>query len=322
MVPVPKDSDIMLELKRKLSMITDVLPEGSVLHYFDYPVHGNVGDLLIMQGTERFFRDYGMNVQGRYSVYDYQRLLRKGHPIPQNHVLVCHGGGNFGDIYERHQKLRDELVEYYTDHRIILMPQTIFFHDVEAEKRTFERYSQHKDVHLFVRDKRSFEIASKYLEQVYLCPDMAHQLYPIRSEIKPSKKTLHFLRTDVEASHPNSMLTDKKGADVLDWPSLISPMEHRLIRLFAKLHHSGKLDALGLHGAIQRAWYSFVDRLVAKSVRRYSEYEEIVTSRLHGHILSCLMSKENRLLDNMYGKNTGYSDMWTARLSIAKRPLS
>ncbi|MBS4162042.1 pyruvyl transferase, partial [Klebsiella pneumoniae] len=47
-----------------------------------------------------------------------------------------------------------------------------------------------------------------------------------------------------------------------------------------------------------------------KSVRFFSRYESVVTSRLHGHILSCLLQKENVVIDNSYGKNANYYNTW------------
>ena len=36
--------------------------------YFDYPLHLNVGDLLIYAGTEQFFKDYDIRIRLRRSL--------------------------------------------------------------------------------------------------------------------------------------------------------------------------------------------------------------------------------------------------------------
>jgi len=38
----------------------------------------------------------------------------------------------------------------------------------------------------------------------------------------------------------------------------------------------------------------------------------VVTDRLHGHILSFVMSVRSTVLDNCYGKNSRYATAWTA----------
>jgi Exopolysaccharide biosynthesis protein len=37
----------------------------------------------------------------------------------------------------------------------------------------------------------------------------------------------------------------------------------------------------------------------------------VVTDRLHGHILACLMDKKHVVIDNSYGKNSTYMNQWT-----------
>ncbi len=45
----------MQEIKEKLKQILKVVPPKTEICYIDYPVYNNVGDLLIMKGTEAFF---------------------------------------------------------------------------------------------------------------------------------------------------------------------------------------------------------------------------------------------------------------------------
>ena len=50
---------MMTALSDKHQTIADLIGNRS-FHYVDYPVHGNIGDLLIMHGTLAFFRRYGL----------------------------------------------------------------------------------------------------------------------------------------------------------------------------------------------------------------------------------------------------------------------
>ncbi|WP_434756657.1 polysaccharide pyruvyl transferase family protein [Paenibacillus amylolyticus] len=83
----------------------------------------------------------------------------------------------------------------------------------------------------------------------------------------------------------------------------------------------------GLKKPVSRAisqfiWMKYSDYLVHKAVRCFSDYRMIHTSRLHGHILSCLMAKPNLLIDNSYGKNSGYYRIWTHEVNTANMDSS
>ena len=38
---------------------------------------------------------------------------------------------------------------------------------------------------------------------------------------------------------------------------------------------------------------------------------------MHGHILACLVDVPNIVIDNSYGKNSGYYKQWTSRVASA-----
>ena len=75
----------MERLKERLSLITASIPKGSEVIYIDYPVHSNGGDILIMKGTEEFFKAHGIRVKARYSVLDFPDDLR----IPRAAFSFC-----------------------------------------------------------------------------------------------------------------------------------------------------------------------------------------------------------------------------------------
>ncbi|MBX4758626.1 polysaccharide pyruvyl transferase, partial [Klebsiella sp. CVUAS 8534.2] len=43
----------------------------------------------------------------------------------------------------------------------------------------------------------------------------------------------------------------------------------------------------------------------------------IITSRMHGHILSCLVNRNSKIIDNSYGKNSGYFNEWTNKTELS-----
>lgn len=299
----------MDELKNELRQILNVIPPGSNIYYVDIPVHSNGGDLLILKGTEAFFKDYGIHVRARYSVLDFPDSLL----IPKDHIIVLHGGGNFGDLYPQHQRLREKIVAEYPHHRIVMLPQTIFYKQESEFDRTAQIFNKHKDVHLYVRDTLSYKLASEKFNRccVYLSPDMAHQLWPIRHAGSPGKELLCFLRTDIEKTKEQEKLEAEGRGDYLDWSSLYSRLEQKSIKLIVRLIRKG--SGLPMHAI----WGKYSDYLVNKAIKRFGRYRNVQTSRLHGHILSCLMDKPNTLLDNSYGKNSNYYQTWTSGIKTA-----
>lgn len=301
----------MEALKNQLRQILKVIPPNSSIYYIDYPVYNNGGDLLIMKGTEAFFKDNQIRVQARYSVLDFpDRLI-----IPNDQIIVLQGGGNFGDLYPVHQKLRERIVADYPNHRIVLLPQTIFFKKESEYDRTAQIFNNHKDVHLFVRDTLTFDMATRKFDNccVYLSPDMAHQLWPILPKSAPGKELLCFFRTDIEKTSEQEQFESVSSGDYLDWASLYNRVEKKSINMIVKIMKKGSGPL-----PMQAIWGKYSDYLVDKAVKRFSGYRNVQTSRLHGHILSCLMDKPNTLLDNSYGKNSNYYNTWTSAVKSAQ----
>jgi pyruvyl transferase EpsO len=302
-----KLTESMQIIKMRLAIIGEIIPSGSQIVYLDYPVHENVGDLLIMKGTEAYFIDNGIHVRNRYCCINFRQTMK----IPEDWIIVCHGGGNFGDLYPQYQQMRERVVQAYPRNRIVVLPQTIHFKSSAEEQRSLRCFSDHADFHLFVRDEISYEKASKVLTNVYLAPDMAHQLYPLPSHPSYSKRKLALLRTDGEV-HQQDLTLPLDCDKVMDWPHLFSIADLLLLKLVVLAYSLDRL--LGNILPLTPIWYFLTDRYVTRAIRLYNEYDQIITSRLHGHILSCLMNKPSLLLDNNYGKNISYYKLWTYRL--------
>jgi exopolysaccharide biosynthesis predicted pyruvyltransferase EpsI len=68
---------VMRQLSAKVEEISVLVPPGRPVIYLDYPVHLNVGDMLIEAGTECFFKRFDMNVIVRRSAYDFGEAARR-----------------------------------------------------------------------------------------------------------------------------------------------------------------------------------------------------------------------------------------------------
>lgn len=300
----------MAVLKKELNQISKIITNKDKVAYLDYPVHSNIGDILIMKGTERFFREHRINVTCRYSRLDYSPKIE----FPSNIILTFHGGGNFGDLYPEYQKFREYCIEKYRKNKIVILPQTIHYKDPEALERASNILSMHPDLHIFVRDKRSFKIAKKYFsDYVYLAPDMAHALWPIHIPPIQTAKCLYIFRTDKERCYEKEIQVNN-GGRIADWPRILTAWDKLLVSTVITFHLINKAGPIS---PALKLWDRLSENLVNKVIRVFSNYSYIVSSRLHGHILACAMNLPNTLLDNFYGKNSSYYNAWTYRVPLS-----
>ena len=160
-------------------------------------------------------------------------------------------------------------------------------------------------------------MAQAFSNHVYLLPDMAHQLYPMRARYKrQSQHGLRISRVDDEGGAH----VDTAGLDidtVTDWPEFVGEREAH-INLFRR--GLGGFYRRGMGRAanriLVRLWIAYSARLVKDAARLFARHEFIVTDRLHGHILACLLNRKNIVLDNSYGKNSRYVAAWTQRSEL------
>src|SRR4029453_14338336 len=80
-MPKRPHAEVMDELKRKLGGISNVIPRSKPVIYLDYPMHGNIGDLLIHAGTDSFFADYNYDGIGLFSIHEFCLCHRSGKPL-------------------------------------------------------------------------------------------------------------------------------------------------------------------------------------------------------------------------------------------------
>jgi pyruvyl transferase EpsO len=309
-VPLKLNHDhLMRQLITQHDFLLDLIGNKNFI-FVDMPVYGNIGDLLIMQGTFKFFENNRIKPRLIAPIFAFDLDW-----IKPDDVVVFQGGGNFGDLYAGMQPLREKVAREKPDNRIIVLPQTIHFSSPEAMEKSAAIFRQHPDVHICVRDEHSYELAKEFTQNVYLTPDMAHHLYPIKSRPAIPHATLLLSRTDDEKSDKASL--HHSFSTITDWPKLVGKREKNF-RLFYLAMRAFYRSGMGILGNKIFAWLwpIYAQTLIQDAVNLFGRHEYIDTDRLHGHILACLMSKPHTVLDNSYGKNSRYSQLWTAHSEI------
>lgn len=305
-------ADLMDDLAARHAPLAALIGDRPI-HYVDVPMYANVGDLLIMLGTERFFERHRLRVAHRCTYFQFEPAR-----VRPGEVVVFQGGGNLGDLYRHPQAERDAGIARLPGHRIIVLPQSIHFDDPAERERTAARWRRHPDLHLGVRDRDSQAQARSFTPHVHLLPDMAHQLWPLRPPPPPGGRhgTLHFLRTDGEATGaPGAPARGHAPAGPVtraDWPAFVGRREtlYRQITRTLRVLHALRLDGPLVAPALA-AWRRHAEALLAEAAALFDRHEHLVTDRLHGHILACLLDRPHEVRDNRYGKNTRYLRDWT-----------
>lgn len=308
----------MLELKGRLRAVAERIPSGARVVLLDYPVHFNVGDLLIHMGEEAFFRDYGIDVIEQMNIGDvgrYDRVAKvftAGRRLPEvdkwvedGAVLLIHGGGNIGDIYPHYEAERHYIISRYRNAKIIIMPQSIHYGDPEIAARAAASYGAHPDLFVFVRDEPSLKVVrDQWKQDGMVVPDMAHQLWgsmPRTSQagVMPGSILVQRRRDD------ESTFAAGSAVDYFDWDDMPTRAEWFGWKAYMYSQRFGRPSYSFLPR--YRAWKALRDQLVERSVERYRRVEKIETDRLHGLILSSLLAKDVTFADNSYGKLSRYA---------------
>jgi pyruvyl transferase EpsO len=317
---------MMGELKQRLISITAAMPLSRPIVYLDYPVHDNVGDLLIHSGADAFLDDHGYEVLGRFSMHDFSRRGRYDEAAVvlkssirdldnlvarANPVLALHGGGNFGDIWPQFQMFRELIIQRYPDTPIVILPQSIHFGRVENRKRSAKILRAHRHLVIFVRDEESLDFVRQDAGgEGEIVPDMAHQLWG-RPEFAAAggAGTLVMRRRDRE-SHAGAAAAEK----YFDWRELNGETSRFTLRALRKWQIIDNPLRHVLPN--ERLWRLYRDRLIRAAVGHFRPYFCINTDRLHGVILAALLSKHVRYGEGSYGKLHRYARRWFSESNL------
>lgn len=306
------ESQQMITLKNKLSEISEFILDKNDVIFLDYPTYHNVGDLLIFEGTLQFFKDHHISVKLFRSAkdYDYAEVIKL---LTPKTTIICQGGGNFGDIYSTHQNLRELVVSQFPNNRVIVLPQTAYYSDVNKLNESRDIFKKHRDLYLFARDQQTLNIFKQFTSNAFLSPDMAHALYRnIAKSTQKNNDTLFFLRVDCEVNSSQSSLNLPEGAIVKDWQDFVNRKDIYIRKFVGYLFTiSNRLDLKFTKNFAYYLWRKHCEHLVSRSFIYFSQFDNIITSRMHGHILACLVDVPNKVIDNSYGKNSGYFNQWT-----------
>jgi pyruvyl transferase EpsO len=226
-------------------------------------------------------------------------------------TVLISGGGNFGDLYPHHQKLREAIIADFPHNPIVQLPQSIHFSRPAGLEQAARICDVHRDFTFLVRDNPSLELARRaFHSRVMLCPDMAFGLGLLARRRAPDYDVVFIGRRDREMRYAGPPAVARPGMLRTDWLREEEALVRRVrgvLRRYANRHpRVDWLDRLARHAEAPLARHR-----LARGIAMLSRGRAVITDRLHAHILSLLLGIPHCLLDNSYGKVRGYWETWT-----------
>ncbi len=266
--------------------------------------YGNLGDVAITQAVIRFAARHLPShrpylVCAGHVFHDLRGVARAA---DTDDVVAIVGGGNMGDRYPDLEEARCRVVTAFRHNRIVSFPQSFDFSDTRAGRRALGRscaaYSSHTRLHLFARERRSFD---RMLEafpncSVQLAPDSVLALDLSDSDTR-DVRLLVCLREDTE-----SKLSAEGRAATLDYLRNLVP------------------DAVFTDTVVPGRRLSFPDYewRLQKLWDQFGRARCVVTDRLHGLIFSVINRTPCVAIESNNHKIRSTWETWLSNLPSAR----
>lgn len=259
--------------------------------------YGNIGDHQINESTVDFLK----KILPGYTIYEIttpEWTQKKNFwikCIQNDDLIVCTGGGNFGNTYPLTHNVKAELIQLFPKNPKIIFPQTLYYTNCENGREMLARdktlFTKENNVVIAAREKISYEMAkSEFSCLSILVPDIV--LYTmIQSSYTERKGVLLCLRSDIEKA-----ITE---ADQCRLESICTATG--LPVSFADLQ---------LEYNVRKAYRRFI---IDEKFRLFQSARIVVTDRLHGLIFATITGTPCIVLSNFNQKVKGTYD-WICHL--------
>lgn len=308
--PTNPDIPLIRRLRSAIdSTIGPVLGRPTRYALVDFPDHSNVGDSAIWLGEMAWLKSQRLPDPAYVCTADGYDPDELSSSVPSGPILI-HGGGNFGDLWPRHQAFRERICREFPDRVILQMPQSVFFAEAAASVSARAIFSSHRSFIIFVRDAQSAVQLNDFGCRTILCPDMAFCLGEIEIDATPEYWITTLLREDKESSDSVAWAKNMmSGIYRFDW------LEEQ-----ASAARTFRRYVEAREGRVQ-GYLRVAEYRLARGLALLAKGSAVATDRLHGHILCILLGLPHLLLDNSYGKLSAFHKNWTLSSRLASFAL-
>lgn len=316
--PVNEHDVLLSGLQRQVDdVLRPLVASASATALLDFPSHSNVGDSAIWLGQLASLRRIGAPAP-RYTCdirsYDRRALARC---VGDGVIMLC-GGGNFGDLWERHQLFRERVISDFPGNPIVQLSQSIHFQNHASLTRARDVFNRHARLTLLLRDAGSLAIAQReFTSASLLAPDMAFGLHPLPEFGVPVHDVLWLKRRDQEDRWAGEagILASARHTDWVDEDP--TPLI-RVTDAGARMLAGRSRVAAAVRGLLSSAYPRIARTRLKRGVLLLRSARVVVTDRLHGHILCMLLGIPHVVLDNNHGKLSRFMAAWTARSPLVR----
>ena len=288
----PNERCIKMMQSRFIRFYSQFITDGTPVALVDLPLHWNLGDSFIWLGEVKAIQQLGGTIT--YTCYQAYNRTNLAKALGNTGIILLHGGGNFGDLYEIYQEFRKRIMTDFPSHKIIMFPQSVYFSNASILQTEGEYFGKFPNFTLVARCQRSMEVFKEHFAKnpKALMPDAAFMIGTVTPIDQPKYDVVYLSRDDKEKILSNGLIEEMKALFqstgisfiVFDWSHWSNvntekiPEERNLLPEF-RLNLGNRLLSMG---------------------------RVIISDRLHAVILSVLMNKPIIALDNNYGKISGY----------------
>ncbi|MEO3135263.1 polysaccharide pyruvyl transferase family protein [Turicibacter sanguinis] len=264
------------------------------------PEYGNLGDHAIAQAeidlAKKNFNDYEI-FEIPDSMYDTYIYCLRFYTTPKDMIWFI-GGGNFGIMYPQSEYNRRTVIKKCKRCKIIMFPQSnttsnSIFDQLEL-KKSIKIYSKNPNVSLIARDKNTFlHIKNNFIKNnVYYAPDVV-LTWDISSYIQTSKQNINNKKLNKKV-----LFCIRKDRE--------SSIDKNIINSFITSMQSMNYDIEFFDTETYRN-ISIGDRKneLVSLLNKLKEADYVITDRLHGMVLTCLVGKPCLAFDNSTKKISG-----------------
>ncbi|MCI6517097.1 MAG: polysaccharide pyruvyl transferase family protein [Lachnospiraceae bacterium] len=272
-------SDIIKVIKEK---------KNTECYLLDTPIHGNLGDQAISVAEMQFFSKSNITVKEISSskLHNKEKIYSKVIPTDKN--IFVQGGGFLGILWPKEEERFRNILRCFKNHKIVVFPQTVTF-DIETKEgiqflqESQYIYSQHKDLTIFVREKKSYKFMLEYFPGVkcFLVPDIVTVL---RNKVNVSYREgiIFCMRSDIEKK-----ISDDAEALIKEFVCKKYPNE--------EIEYTDTVLTYRISSSKR-------ELEVKKKLQQFANSKLVITDRLHGMIFAAITGTPCIAMNNCNGK--------------------